>query len=209
MHTQHCGYWCPGDKAPGHQYPQHSPNICCIKPVSDKKCDIHSKQHQKIKQNLEKKWPSCLRLTCICVGMIISDPPVGLRIMYHTLITGWSAQPMIYTLQHTVFYGPHSYLAHSLPYYGHEPYWLLLTCNYFSTSNEVFNFVLYSDCKQRLYHSGSSIIQDCQVCRNSQSDKSIVGKKEWGWGDGGGGGRVSGRFWGSKAPWINFLWGIF
>ena len=22
VHTQHCNYWCPGAKAPGHQYPQ-------------------------------------------------------------------------------------------------------------------------------------------------------------------------------------------
>ena len=34
MHSQHCGYWCPGAKAPGHQYPQCWLNIHCIGPVS-------------------------------------------------------------------------------------------------------------------------------------------------------------------------------
>ena len=23
VRSQHCGYWCPGAKAPGHQYPQY------------------------------------------------------------------------------------------------------------------------------------------------------------------------------------------
>ena len=27
VHTQQCGYWCPGAKAPGHQYPKCWPNI--------------------------------------------------------------------------------------------------------------------------------------------------------------------------------------
>ena len=34
MHSQHCGYWCPGAKAPGHQYPQCWLNIHCIGLVS-------------------------------------------------------------------------------------------------------------------------------------------------------------------------------
>ena len=34
MHTQHCSYWCPGAKAPGHQYPQCWLNIHCIGSVS-------------------------------------------------------------------------------------------------------------------------------------------------------------------------------
>ena len=36
MRTQHCGYWCPGAKAPGHQYPQCWPNINCTGPISNK-----------------------------------------------------------------------------------------------------------------------------------------------------------------------------
>ena len=32
--TQLCGYWCPGAKAPGHQYPQCWCDIHCIGPVS-------------------------------------------------------------------------------------------------------------------------------------------------------------------------------
>ena len=34
--SQHCGYWCPGAKAPGHQYPHCWLNIHCIGPVSYK-----------------------------------------------------------------------------------------------------------------------------------------------------------------------------
>ena len=34
--TQHCSYWWPGAKAPGHQYPQCWPNIHCTGPISDK-----------------------------------------------------------------------------------------------------------------------------------------------------------------------------
>ena len=37
VRSQHCGYWCPGAKAPGHQYPQCWLNIHCIGPVSYKK----------------------------------------------------------------------------------------------------------------------------------------------------------------------------
>ena len=37
MRSQHCGYWCPGAKAPGHQHPQCWLNINCIGPVSYKK----------------------------------------------------------------------------------------------------------------------------------------------------------------------------
>ena len=34
MHTQRCGYWCPGAEAPGHEYPQCWLNIHCIGAVS-------------------------------------------------------------------------------------------------------------------------------------------------------------------------------
>ena len=33
VHSQHCGYWYPGAKAPGHQYPQCWLNVDCIIPV--------------------------------------------------------------------------------------------------------------------------------------------------------------------------------
>ena len=36
MRSQHCGYWCPGAKAPRHQYPQCWLNVLCIGPVSYK-----------------------------------------------------------------------------------------------------------------------------------------------------------------------------
>ena len=36
VRSQHCGYWCAGAKAPGHQYPQCWLNIHCIGPISYK-----------------------------------------------------------------------------------------------------------------------------------------------------------------------------
>ena len=36
LHTQHCGYWCPGAEAPGHHYPQCWQNFHFIRPVSYK-----------------------------------------------------------------------------------------------------------------------------------------------------------------------------
>ena len=37
MCIQHCGYWCPGAKAPGHQQPQCALIIYCTRPVSHKR----------------------------------------------------------------------------------------------------------------------------------------------------------------------------
>ena len=34
VHTQHCSYWCPDAKAPGHQYPQYWLDIDSIGAVS-------------------------------------------------------------------------------------------------------------------------------------------------------------------------------
>ena len=34
LHIQHCSYWCPGAKAPGHQHPHRWLNIHFIGPVS-------------------------------------------------------------------------------------------------------------------------------------------------------------------------------
>ena len=39
-YSQHCGYWCPGAKAQGHQYPQCWLNIHCIGPVSYKNITV-------------------------------------------------------------------------------------------------------------------------------------------------------------------------
>ena len=57
--TQHCGYWCPGAKAPDHQYPQRWLIIHCSEPVSAfyKKCSIYTKQQQKTKSHFCKKDP--------------------------------------------------------------------------------------------------------------------------------------------------------
>ena len=44
-HSQHCDYFFPGAKAPGHQYPQCRLNTHCIGPVSYKKYHTKSEQH--------------------------------------------------------------------------------------------------------------------------------------------------------------------
>ena len=61
MRSQHCGYWCPGAKAPGHQYSQYWLNI-----------NLLDQFHMKIlhfcwttfgnKITHWKKWPSRLRV---------------------------------------------------------------------------------------------------------------------------------------------------
>ena len=51
--TQHCGYWCPGAKAPSHQYPHCWLNIHCIGPVSYRNIIVIG-NYQKIKIHFEK-----------------------------------------------------------------------------------------------------------------------------------------------------------
>ena len=63
--TQHCSYWCPGAKAPGHQYPQCWLNIYCIGPVSPQKYQLY----ETISENNIKFWkrlPRCLRVKNTC-----------------------------------------------------------------------------------------------------------------------------------------------
>ena len=55
VRSQHCGYWCPGAKAPGHQYPQCWLNIHCIGPVPYKNI-AH-------KVNSIRKWNHILKKT--------------------------------------------------------------------------------------------------------------------------------------------------
>ena len=69
-HTQHCGYWWPGAKAPGHQYPQCWPNIHCIGPVSDKKYNILGECFQKFELNF-KNDPVVLGLILLVLVFII------------------------------------------------------------------------------------------------------------------------------------------
>ena len=56
VRSQQCGYWCPGAKAPGHQYPQHWLNIKFIGPVSWKYYTFVG-QHSEIKLDIEKNDP--------------------------------------------------------------------------------------------------------------------------------------------------------
>ena len=69
MRSQHCGYWCPGAKAPGHQYPQCWLNINCIGPVSSKTIAHKVNSIRKWNHILKKKWPSRWdRVTHICIN---------------------------------------------------------------------------------------------------------------------------------------------
>ena len=69
--SQHCGYWCPGAKAPSHQYPQCWLNIHCIGPISYKILHLWWTTLE-MKISFWKKLPSHLnhwgRVTHICVS---------------------------------------------------------------------------------------------------------------------------------------------
>ena len=52
MCTQHCGHWCPGAKAPGHQYPHCWWIFLALDHISIK---ILHEQHQKSNHILKKK----------------------------------------------------------------------------------------------------------------------------------------------------------
>ena len=56
VHIRHCSYWCPGAKAPGHQYPQFWLIVSCIGPVITVIVTI-----LKNKITFWKKIPSSLR----------------------------------------------------------------------------------------------------------------------------------------------------
>ena len=58
MRSQHCGYWCPGAKAPGHQYPQCWLNIHCIGPVSYKNIAHKVNSIRKLNHILKKMTQS-------------------------------------------------------------------------------------------------------------------------------------------------------
>ena len=80
MRSQHCGYWCPGAKAPGHQYPQCWLNIHCIGPVSYKNIAHKLNSIRKWNYILKKKWPSYLRVNLhmpILHILIITMPSLG------------------------------------------------------------------------------------------------------------------------------------
>ena len=58
MRGQHRGYWCPGAKAPGHQYLQSWLNIHCIGPVSYKNITLVENNITKKKYIFEKMTQS-------------------------------------------------------------------------------------------------------------------------------------------------------
>ena len=61
VRSQHCGYWCPGAKAPGHQHPQCWLNIHCSGPISYKNWHLCCTTLEN-KNTFWKKWPSRLRV---------------------------------------------------------------------------------------------------------------------------------------------------
>ena len=71
MCTLHCGYWCPGAKAPEHQYPQCWLNMHCIGQMSCRSFTLIVHHIRKMHIN---KWLSCLthwgRVTHICVSKL-------------------------------------------------------------------------------------------------------------------------------------------
>ena len=60
--TQHCDYWCPGAKAPGHQYPQCWLNRRRIGLISWRNVLFIVKNSKKRNDHLKKKWVSCWRV---------------------------------------------------------------------------------------------------------------------------------------------------
>ena len=91
MHSQHCGYCCPGAKAPGHQYPQCWLNIHCIGPVSYKNIAHKVNSIRKLNHILKKKRPSHLRINVHHVYINSSDIYYMYRLLdaYHQ-IQNWS-----------------------------------------------------------------------------------------------------------------------
>ena len=75
MRSQHRGYWCPGAKAPGHQFPQCWLNIHCIGPISYKNIAHKVNSIRKWNRILTKKWPSHLRvkLTTTTIATVYGD----------------------------------------------------------------------------------------------------------------------------------------
>ena len=59
--TQHCGYWCPGAKAPGHQYPQCWLNRCWIGLISCRNVLFIVKSSKKRNDHLKKKMIQLLK----------------------------------------------------------------------------------------------------------------------------------------------------
>ena len=64
MRNQHCGYWCPGAKAPGHQYPQYWLNIQFIDQFRMKILHLCWTTFGK-KITYWKRWPSRLRVNTL------------------------------------------------------------------------------------------------------------------------------------------------
>ena len=94
MHSQHCGYRCPGAKAPGHRYRQCWFNIHCIGPILYKNITLVLDNIRNWNYIL-KKWPSRLRAKwqrCIfCIILSNAGHTVQLSLMNDMCRTWLSA----------------------------------------------------------------------------------------------------------------------
>ena len=72
MHNQHCGYWCPGAKAPGHQYPQCWFSTYCTTQASYKYITFNTNNDEN--WYFEKKYDPVISGLMFCLPPIINDP---------------------------------------------------------------------------------------------------------------------------------------
>ena len=98
MHSQHCGYWCPGAKAPGHQYPQYWLNLQFIGPVS----------YESIRLLLDniRKWNCILKkMTQSFKGKSIKNPyPQSSASLSHTISESVLQIQMLNWVRHWTLY---------------------------------------------------------------------------------------------------------
>ena len=107
--TQHCGYWCSGAQAPGHQYPQCWLYIHCVDPVSFKDITITAISHlecSKISRLIHRMmWCDIRRLSyliSICVKSWNSYCNLSCRAKtnhYRDVLTHWGLNKMATILQ--------------------------------------------------------------------------------------------------------------
>ena len=110
MHDQHCGYWCPGATAPGHQHPQCWLNVHCICISFIQKYYTYSEQNEKLWLLFKKDpfincigsmatfsgdlWPNCVwrsvlqRKSCWGEKMIITQSDLHSENPYFSM-TAW------------------------------------------------------------------------------------------------------------------------
>ena len=104
VRSQHCGYWCPGAKAPGHQYPQYWVNIQFIGPVSYENITLCWTTFG-IKLHIEKKLPSRLR-----VNWPEGDGAVILNCQFSNFYEEWISRAFSWNCPQVKDHRPHWWL---------------------------------------------------------------------------------------------------